>query len=65
MPRLCQVVLQLAWQYLGLAHRQSSGSCQTQGSHLARRESPWRDHTRVLQLWQQERFHAWIYSGQK
>ncbi len=59
-----QVVLQWARQHERLAHHQPSGSGETQGSVLARRQSTGRHHPRVLQLWMQERVSPGVHPCQ-
>ncbi|KAI3487536.1 hypothetical protein L1887_48427 [Cichorium endivia] len=57
-PRLQQVVLQLARLHLGLAHCQPPRPCKAQGGLPSRRVAPRRDYARMLQLRRQERLPA-------
>lgn len=64
-PRLQQVVLQLARLDLGLAHRQPPRARKAQGGDAPRREPARRDDARVLLVRRQERLHPRLHPGKE
>ena len=59
-----EMVLQRPWQCYLLSHRQPSSPCQTQGSPTPPSFGSRRNHSRMLQLWYEERFPPRFHSRQ-